>query len=178
MHCGFRIRALAQKFVFFDQANFIRHAAQEQAQLFQRREWLGDVVVGAQLHGLHGGFNGAVPSHERNLGAGQKLFDFFQEFQTGHVGHHHVGEHDVYRLLFKQGQRRLSAFRLQADEAKSLAHGNAEFADTLLVVDHQQTNTKIFFAPQVIHSAFPNVLATTSMNCCTRKGFSTQGAPV
>ena len=42
----------------------------------------------------------------------------------------------------------------------------------------EQTNAKIFFTSGVIHSAFPKVFETTSISCWTRKGFSTQGAPV
>ena len=178
MHRGFRIHALAQKFVFFHQANFVRHPSQKQAQFLQRREWLRDVVVGAQLHGLHGGFNGSMAGHERNLGARQKLFYLFQKLQPRHVRHHHVAEDHVHRLLFEKCQRRFPAFGFQADEAERLADGHAEFADTLLVVDDQQSNAKIFFTAGVIHSAFPKVFETTSINCCTRKGFSTQGAPV
>ena len=158
MHRGFRIHALAQKFVFLDQANFLRHAPQEQPQLFQRRKRLGDVVVGAKLHGLHRGFDRAVSGHERNLGARQKLFYLLQKLQPRHVRHHHVGQHHVDGLLFEQRQRRLPAFRLQADEAESLADGDAEFADTLLVVDDQQANAKIFFTSRVIHSDLPKSL--------------------
>ncbi len=178
MHRGFRIHTLAQKFVFLHQSNFIRHPSQEQAQLFQRRERLGDVIVGSKLHGLHGGFDGPVSGHERDLGARQKFFYLFQELKTGHVRHHHVAQDHVYGLLFEKCQRGLAALRFQADKAKGLADGDAEFADTLLVVDDQQANAEIFFAPRVIHSAFPKVFETTSINCCTRKGFSTQGAPV
>src|ERR1700674_3384436 len=92
--------------------------------------------------------------------------------------HHHVGQDHVYGLLFEQRQCRFPAFRFQADKAERLADGDAEFTDALLVVDDQHANAKIFFAPWVIHWAFPKVCETTSINCCTRKGFSTQGAPV
>src|SRR5580658_3691027 len=81
-------------------------------------------------------------------------------------------------LFFEQRQRRLAAFRFQTDEAQRLAHGHAEFADALLVVDDQQANAKIFFTTGTVHSAFPKVFETTSIKGCTRNGFSTQGAPV
>ena len=91
VHSSFGIRALAQEFVFLDQANFFRHSAQEKPEFFERRKRLGDVVICAQLHGLHGGFDRAMPGHERNLGAGQKLFYFLQELEPRHVRHDHVG---------------------------------------------------------------------------------------
>ena len=69
---GFGFGALSQEFVFFDEADFVGHAAQEKAQFFERREGLGDVVVGAELHGLHGGFDGAVSGHQRDFDAGQE----------------------------------------------------------------------------------------------------------
>ena len=47
-----------------------------------------------------------------------------------------------------------------------------------LVVNDQEPNAKIIFTDRTGHCAFPIVLETTSINCCTRKGFSTQGAPV
>ncbi len=119
-----------------------------------------------------------MPGHERNFGARQKLFYFLQKLQPRHVGHHHIGEHHVDGLLLEQCQRGLPAFRFQADKSESLADRDAEFADTLLVVDDQQANAKVFSVPWATHSAFPNVLDTTSINCCTRNGFSTQGAPV
>ena len=61
--------------------------------------------------------------------------------------HHHVGENHVDRLLFQQGQRGLAAFGFQTDKTQGLADRDAELADTLLVVDDQQTDAKIFFAP-------------------------------
>ena len=145
MDGGFRIHALAQELVFLDQADLVGHAPQEQPQLLQGREGLGDVVVGAELHGLDGGFNRAMSGHERDLGAGQKLFHFLKEFQSRHVRHDHVAQDNVYRLLFEKSQCRLATLSFQTHKAESLADGDAEFADALLVIDDQQTDTEIFF---------------------------------
>ena len=92
--------------------------------------------------------------------------------------HDHVAKDHVNRLLFEQGQRGFAAIGFETDESQSFAHGDAELADALLVVDDQHADAKVFPVARIIHSSFPNVLATTSINCCTRKGFSTQGAPV
>ena len=137
MHGGLGIHALAQEFVFLDQADFLRHAAQKQPKFFEWRKRLGDVVVGAELHGLHCGLNRAVSGHERDFGAGQKFLDLLQKFEAGHVRHDHVAEDHVHRLLFEQGQRRLAALGFKADESQSFAHGDAELADALLVIDDQ-----------------------------------------
>ena len=69
MQVGLGIHAFAQELVLFDQVDFFGHPAQEQTQLFQRRKWFADVVVGAKLHGLHGRFNGAVTGHDRDFAA-------------------------------------------------------------------------------------------------------------
>ena len=138
---GLGIHALAQEFVFFHQANFFRHAAQEEAQFFQRGKGFADVVVGAQLHGLHRGFHRSVAGHDRDLGAGQHLLHLFQEGEARHIGHHHVGKDDVRGLFFEQGQGRLSAVGLHADKPEGLAHGHAELADALLVVNDQEADS-------------------------------------
>ena len=158
MYRSFRIHPLAQKFVFLHQPNFIGHAPQEQPQFLQWRERLGDVVVGAKFHGLHRGFDGSVTGHERDLGARQKLFYLLQKLKARHVRHHHVAQDHVHRLLFEKGQRRFSAFRFQADKTEGLAHGDAEFANTLLIVDDQQANAKVIFAHGIIHSDFQTSL--------------------
>ena len=71
VQAGFSVHALPQKLVLLHQADFLRHAAQKQAQLFERREGLADVVVGSQLHRLHRGLDRPVAGHHRDLGAGQ-----------------------------------------------------------------------------------------------------------
>src|SRR5208337_2401835 len=45
-------------------------AAQEKAQFIERSKGLGNVIVGAELHGLDGGFDGAVAGHDGDLDAG------------------------------------------------------------------------------------------------------------
>ena len=58
--------------------------------------------------------------------------------------HHHIGEDHVRGLLFEQGERRLAAVGFQADEPQGFAHGHAETADALLVIDNQKTDSKVF----------------------------------
>ena len=103
----------------------------------------------------------------------RQLFHFFQEFKTRHVGHDQIGQNDVRRLLLEQRQRLFAAVRLEAGEAQRFPHRHAQLPYALLVIHDEQANSQI-----VVHSAFPMVFSTTEMNCCTRNGFSTQGAPV
>src|SRR5579883_889609 len=170
---GLGVHAVAQELVFLDQADLFGHATQEQAQFLQRREGFGDVVIGAELHGLHGGLDRAVAGHDRDLGAREHLLDLLQELQARHLRHDQVGQDHVGRLFLEPGQSGLAAGGFQAYKAQGLPHGDAQAADALLVVNNQQADAKVF-----AHSVFFNDTATTEMNCCTRKGFSTQGAPV
>ena len=79
------IHPVAQKLVFLHQPDFFRHPPQEQPQLFERRKRLGDVIVGAQFHGLHGGLDRPVAGHHRHLGARQSSSSPLQKFQPRHV---------------------------------------------------------------------------------------------
>ena len=60
--------------------------------------------------------------------------------------HDHVAEDHMNRLLFEQGQSGLAAIGFEADKAQSFAHGDAELADALLVVDDQQTDAEVFLS--------------------------------
>src|SRR5271157_1285790 len=75
---------------------------------------------------------------------------------------------------FPPGQGRLPRPRLQAGKPQRLADSHAELADALLVIHDQQPDSEI-----LLHDiALPMVFSTTEISCCTRNGFSTQGAPV
>ena len=120
-----RVHALAKEFVLLDEADLFRHAAQKQSQLFQWRERFGDVVVSAEFHGLDGGFDRAMPGHQRDLAARQQLLHLFQELESRHVRHDHVGENHVGGLLFEQRERRIAAIGFEAHKAESLPNGDA-----------------------------------------------------
>ena len=137
MELGFRVYAVTQELVLFHQLDFFRHAAQKQPQFFQGREWLADVVVGTQFHGLDCGFNRAMTGHDRDFGARQQFLYFFQKLQSRHLRHDHVGEDHVGGLFFQQPQCRFSAVRLGAEEAKRLPYRHAQLADALLVIHYQ-----------------------------------------
>jgi hypothetical protein len=49
-------------------------------------------------------------------------------------------------LLFEQIESGFAALGLDADEAESFAHGHAELADALLIVNDQEADAKLFVA--------------------------------
>ena len=94
---------------------------------------------------------------------GRNFFTLLEEFESRHVRHHHVTKDHVHRLLFEQGQRGFAAIRFETDETQSFAHGHAELADALFIVDHQQPDAEFFFAESRIHRAFPIVFSTAEI---------------
>ena len=58
-------------------------------------ERLGQVVVGAGLHGGDGGLGGGEGGHHDDLGVGVQLLGFRQHVQPAAVGHLEVGDDDV-----------------------------------------------------------------------------------
>ena len=62
-----------------------------------------------------------MSGHERDFGAGQKFLGALQEFEAGHVGHDHIAEDHVNRLLFEQGQSGFAAIGFEADKAQGFA---------------------------------------------------------
>ena len=105
MQAGFGVYTHAQELIFFDQFNFVGHAAEEKPQFLQRRKWLCNVVVSTKFHGLDSGFNRAVTRHYRDLGTGQKTADAFQERKARHSWHDQIGQNDVRRLLLEAHAR-------------------------------------------------------------------------
>ena len=49
-------------------------------------------------------------------------------------------------LFLQERERGLPALRFQTDKSERFADGDAEFADTLLVVDDQEANAKVISA--------------------------------
>ena len=140
---GLGFGAFAEVEIFFDEANLVGHAAQEEAQIVERSKGLGNVIVGAELHGLDGGFDGAVAGHDGDFDAGVGALGLLQEFESGHARHDHVGEHHVHGLFLEQRQSRVAALGFKTEEAKRFADGHAEAADGLLVIDDQQSDAEV-----------------------------------
>src|SRR6266568_750254 len=114
-----------------------------------------------------------MTSHDCDLSAREYFFNFLEKLQTGHLRHDQIGQDNVGSLLLQQRERRFSVAGFQAGEAQALGYSDAEAADTFFIVHHQKSDFQRFG-----HCGFPIVCSTTEINCCTLKGFSTQGAPV
>jgi hypothetical protein len=117
---GFGFGALAEVEIFFDEANLVGHAAQEEAQFIERRKGLGDVVVGAEFHRLHRGFDRSVAGHDGDFDAGVGALGLLQEFDSGHAGHDHVGEDHVDGLFLEQGEGGIAAFGFEAGRSRAI----------------------------------------------------------
>src|ERR1035441_6021553 len=176
---GLGFGTFAEVKIFFDEANLVGHAAEEEAQFVERGKGLRNVVVGAELHGLDGGFDRSVAGHNGDFDAGMGALDLFQEFDSGHARHDHIGEDHVDGLFLEQGEGGGAALGFEAGEAERFADGHAEAADGLLVIDNQQSYAEVVCRQILIHeAALPRVCSTTVMKSRTRNGFSTHGAPV
>ena len=140
---GLGFGTFAEIEIFFDEADFVGHAAQEEAQFVERSKGLGNVIVSAELHRLHRGFDRSVAGHDGDFDARVGALNLLQKFDAGHARHDHVGEHHVHGLLFEQGEGSVAALGFEAGEAERLADGDAEAADGLLVVDDQQADAEV-----------------------------------
>ena len=85
-----------------------------------------------------------MAGHDRDFRVRKLLLHFLQEFEAGHVRHDQVGEHHVHGMAFHQRQRGFAAVRFHAGKTQRFAYGHAKFADTLLVIHHQETDSEVF----------------------------------
>jgi hypothetical protein len=100
-------------------------------------ERLGQVVVGAALHGLHGGAHAAVGGHDDHRGVGRGLAQLGQRLEAVDPGHADVEERQVERLGRGAGQRG-GAVLDHGHRVPGLAQEPLEQpADGGLVVGHQ-----------------------------------------
>ena len=133
IRCG---HALPQELIFGDQVDFLRHALEQQAHLFNTKGLL-DVVVRSQLHGINGGFDGAMTSHDGHFRMGQESFRLLQKFDAGHGWQFQVRQDEVRPIGFQPPQRRFGALRLHANISERVADRHAQAADALLVIHNQ-----------------------------------------
>jgi hypothetical protein len=94
----FRVDALTQEFVFGDEADFFGHALQQQPHFFDTERFF-DIVVGAELHGVNGGFDGAMPRHDCDFRAWKERLGLPKKFDARLRGKLQVGEDEIGCLL-------------------------------------------------------------------------------
>ena len=98
-----------------NQANFFRHALQQQAHLFHAKRLL-DVVISAKLHGIDCGFDGAVAGHNGHFRTRQQALDLPQEFDARLGRELEVGQHEVRYIRIEAREGSFRAFRFDAGE--------------------------------------------------------------
>ena len=117
-----------------ERGDFLREPARRQRALGEQErlvevEGLGEVVVGALLHGLDGRLHGAVGGHDHHLGIGALPADAAEEGQPVDARHADVEEDQVERLLLglpKRGGAVLHRRDLVAGAAEALLEDPAE----------------------------------------------------
>ena len=71
---------------------------------FVRSERLGEIVKRAELHGFDGGGDGGIAGDHHGDDIRETRAQSFQQLHPAHIRHFQIGEENVERLLFEQGQ--------------------------------------------------------------------------
>jgi hypothetical protein len=101
-------------------------------------EGLGHVVVGTELHGLHGRLGGRERRDDQDDRSGRVLLGGLEDGQTVDLPHTKIGDHEVETIRALQHfDGRLAAIGLRHVIAGLLEHDSEELAHTLLVVDDE-----------------------------------------
>ena len=98
---------------------------------------LGDVVKGAQAHGVDGRLHAGVAGHDDGFGMRRHLLQVFQDLDTGHARHAQIENRDVEAALLEHlhGGPAVRADRDFVADARQLrAH---EFLERFLIVHEQ-----------------------------------------
>ena len=131
-----RAQLLAQQPVLGGQLQVLGHASQLQAKLVEV-EGLGDVVVSAQLHGLHRGLHRGKTGHHDGDRFGPAPLDVAQNFQAAAVRQAQVEQDDVDVGGVQKAVGLVARFRQQNIEAQRLRHVTAALAYRALVLYDQ-----------------------------------------
>ncbi len=127
---------LLQDQVFHGQVLHLHQFLDGEAE-FLEVEGLEQIVVGAQLHGLHRVLNGAVGGHHDDGDIGIGFLELFEQGQAVHFRHLDVDEHDVEPVLGVLGQGRRTAGRGLHLVAVLLQPALQGLADAQFVIHYQ-----------------------------------------
>jgi hypothetical protein len=133
---------LAEAHVFGGHALLLEAAVQD-VHDFVELERLQDVVVGAALHRVDRGLDGAEAGHDHGDGAGGRLADLFEQGDATHSWHLQVADDEIELFPLQVADRCQAVF--------GRAHGipfHAEelrehLANGFLVVDHQDARSTV-----------------------------------
>ena len=116
----------------------LQRALHHQFQLV-RLERLGDIIEGAELHGLHRGVDLRQPGDHDDVHIGMRLLDPAQHFEAVDIGHHDVEDHHVVRIFLDFAQRLPAVLHGLDLELVAVENAQAASDDDLLVVDDQNS---------------------------------------
>ena len=86
-----------QRLVLLLQSMLLERMFHPQRDVFQRQR-LFDVVIGAELDGLDGGFDRAVARHHHHLRVRHQFLEALERLQPVHFGHPNVEHHEIRRI--------------------------------------------------------------------------------
>ena len=75
-----------------------------QSRQIVRAERLGDVIVCAELHGFHGGADGAHAGHDDERRVVPSGLEMSEQFNAGHAGHGHVAQYEIIAVFPESGE--------------------------------------------------------------------------
>ena len=104
---------------------------------------LGDVVEGAQAHGLDGRLHAGVAGHHDRFGVRRHLLELLEHLDAGHAGHAQIEDGGVEGALFQrlEGGPAVGADGDLVAQARQL--GAHELLQRLLVIDEQDAQAVV-----------------------------------
>src|SRR3569832_15859 len=155
---------------FLAQRTAFQHLADAQSQLV-RVDRLGQVVVGAQAHGLHRGFDGSVGGHHDAFSRVGDILEIRQQGQAVFRPDPHVGDDQVHDMAVQLGPGLFQIGGFQCDVAIAFEEQAQGFSYGEFVVDDEDgrhgypplSNSKLISLPT------PSSLETESWERCWRR---------
>ena len=131
-----RFDLLAQNAVLALELQMAGDAIKQKFQLIEA-ERLGDIVVRAILHRLHGGLHSAIARHDHDHRVRTKALDAIQRLQSPCTGQAQIEQHGVNALRIQQAVRMLGRIGDEGIEAQRLCDLAAGLANGTLVINNQ-----------------------------------------
>ena len=114
-----------------------RNPLQQQFQ-FVEAEGLGEVIIGAVLHGLHRRLDRAVPGHHHYDRIGTAGLDLMQRLEATHARQFQIEQNDVDAMRVDDAIGVLSGLGHERTKAEGLPYLAASFADGAFIVHNDQ----------------------------------------
>jgi hypothetical protein len=106
-------------------------------------EGLDHVVVGAALHRVDGGLDGAEARHDDRDDAGVGAVELVEQLEAAHAGHLQVGDDEVVGVALELLQGALPVVCGADLEALEREEVREDLPDDLLVIHHQHSGRRV-----------------------------------